>query len=97
MCSSLVYWMVVLCQRGFGVCNEADMAHRLFFLPVVCCSRAWQKEELSIAGYGVSVTTLEEVFLRVGHGSEEVRSPLLALLFTPQLVVLPFVLNMVRG
>ncbi|CAM9094590.1 unnamed protein product, partial [Laminaria digitata] len=30
-----------------------------------------RKEELGVAGYGVSVTTLEEVFLRVGHGSEE--------------------------
>lgn len=30
-----------------------------------------RKEELDVAGYGVSVTTLEEVFLRVGHGSEE--------------------------
>ena len=27
---------------------------------------------MGIAGYGVSVTTLEEVFLRVGHGSDEV-------------------------
>lgn len=30
-----------------------------------------RKAELGVAGYGVSVTTLEEVFLRVGHGSEE--------------------------
>lgn len=30
-----------------------------------------RKEELDVAGYGVSVTTLEEVFLRVGHGSGE--------------------------
>lgn len=30
-----------------------------------------RKSELGVAGYGVSVTTLEEVFLRVGHGSEE--------------------------
>lgn len=30
-----------------------------------------RKGELGVAGYGVSVTTLEEVFLRVGHGSEE--------------------------
>ena len=35
----------------------------------------------------MSVTTLEEVFLRVGHGSEEVRALLLILVFTPQLLV----------
>ncbi|CAN0295273.1 unnamed protein product, partial [Ectocarpus sp. 13 AM-2016] len=29
-----------------------------------------RKEQLGVAGYGVSVTTLEEVFLRVGHGAE---------------------------
>ncbi|CAN0410529.1 unnamed protein product, partial [Hapterophycus canaliculatus] len=29
------------------------------------------KDQLGVAGYGVSVTTLEEVFLRVGHGTEE--------------------------
>lgn len=44
------------------------MAHHDIFF--VLCP---QKEELGVAGYGVSVTTLEEVFLRVGHGSEEVR------------------------
>ncbi|CBJ29591.1 conserved unknown protein [Ectocarpus siliculosus] len=30
----------------------------------------FRKEQLGVAGYGVSVTTLEEVFLRVGHGAE---------------------------
>lgn len=29
-----------------------------------------RREQLGVAGYGVSVTTLEEVFLRVGHGAE---------------------------
>lgn len=38
------------------------------------CFSACQKGELGIAGYGVSVTTLEEVFLRVGHGSDEVNN-----------------------
>ncbi|CAM9424100.1 unnamed protein product, partial [Ectocarpus fasciculatus] len=29
-----------------------------------------RRDQLGVAGYGVSVTTLEEVFLRVGHGAE---------------------------
>ncbi|CAM9759620.1 unnamed protein product, partial [Discosporangium mesarthrocarpum] len=33
-----------------------------------------RKEELGVAGYGVSVTTLEEVFLRVGHGTDQTHS-----------------------
>lgn len=39
----------------------------------------------------MSVTTLEEVFLRVGHGSDQVRAILLLVLaLTPQLLVLPY-------
>ncbi|CAM9341769.1 unnamed protein product, partial [Choristocarpus tenellus] len=34
-----------------------------------------KKEELGVAGYGVSVTTLEEVFLRVGHGTDQTQTP----------------------
>ena len=30
-----------------------------------------EKEKMGVSSYGVSVTTLEEVFMRVGHGSEE--------------------------
>ena len=29
-----------------------------------------QKEKLGISSYGVSLTTLEEVFLKIGHGTE---------------------------
>ena len=29
------------------------------------------KEELGIAGYGISVTTMEEVFIKVGEGNDE--------------------------
>ena len=29
------------------------------------------KEELGIAGFGISVTTMEEVFIKVGEGTDE--------------------------
>ena len=30
-----------------------------------------RKTELGIAGFGISVTTMEEVFIRVGEGTDE--------------------------
>ena len=30
-----------------------------------------RKSELGIAGFGISVTTMEEVFIKVGEGTEE--------------------------
>ena len=32
---------------------------------------AAQKEQLGIAGFGISVTTMEEVFIKVGEGTDE--------------------------
>ena len=32
---------------------------------------AAQKENLGIAGFGISVTTMEEVFIKVGEGTDE--------------------------
>ena len=30
-----------------------------------------RKSELGIAGFGISVTTMEEVFIKVGEGTDE--------------------------
>ena len=32
---------------------------------------AARKDELGIAGFGISVTTMEEVFIKVGEGTDE--------------------------
>ena len=40
----------------------------MFCLNVVVAA---QKEPLGIAGFGISVTTMEEVFIKVGEGTDE--------------------------
>ena len=36
-----------------------------------CVYFAARKQDLGIAGFGISVTTMEEVFIKVGEGTEE--------------------------
>ena len=38
---------------------------------IVCVYFAARKQDLGIAGFGISVTTMEEVFIKVGEGTEE--------------------------
>ena len=35
------------------------------------CINVAHKTELGIAGFGISVTTMEEVFIKVGEGTDE--------------------------
>lgn len=79
-CFIFASWSFFFCtpeSRASIACERMDPCPSVFGLPCFSCL-TWQKEELGIAGYGVSVTTLEEVFLRVGHGSDEVSIQYLA-------------------
>ena len=38
---------------------------------VICISCAARKTELAVSSFGVSVTTMEEVFIKVGEGTDE--------------------------
>ena len=55
----------------------AEIVYRLPFeetesFPAVFQELDARKEELSIDNYGISVTTLEEVFLKIGQQAEKV-------------------------
>lgn len=48
--------------------------HLVLRIPNMFCLNvvvAAQKEPLGIAGFGISVTTMEEVFIKVGEGTDE--------------------------
>ena len=44
------------------------MGHCVHYVLFLCAAR---KSELGIAGFGISLTTMEEVFIKVGEGTDE--------------------------
>ena len=63
----------VLCCIALGV-SWSEYLYSLWAILLIMCSscvHTARKSELGIAGFGISLTTMEEVFIKVGEGTDE--------------------------
>ena len=58
----------MLCCIAFGLNILYILGYCVNNVLFFCAAR---KSELGIAGFGISLTTMEEVFIKVGEGTDE--------------------------
>ena len=64
---TLYMYSICMYMITFTACIHVHV-HGLYVLLILSTAR---KSDLGIAGFGISVTTMEEVFIKVGEGTDE--------------------------
>ena len=69
--SAFAFPTVVRTDVAYTLCIANTVSCQWQTRCIICVSFAARKQDLGIAGFGISMTTMEEVFIKVGQGTEE--------------------------